>query len=172
MSLTADLAELRLDATTARRWLRRGPLATGPLVPQAARRRLLARAGVAVGRGVSGLERCRVQTDRLTLGPDTFVNARCTFEGEGAIDVGPGCLLGPEVMILTSTHARTADGGVERDSRTHPVRIGARCWLGARALVLPGVTIGDDVVIAAGAVVTADCPSGGTYAGIPARRIR
>ena len=44
-------------------------------------------------------------------------------------------------------------------------------WLGARAVVLPGVTIADDVVVAAGAVVTRDCPTPGTYAGVPARPI-
>jgi maltose O-acetyltransferase len=45
-------------------------------------------------------------------------------------------------------------------------------WMGARVTVLPGVTVGDGCVIAAGAVVTKDCEPGGVYAGLPARRIR
>jgi maltose O-acetyltransferase len=166
------LTELRLDAAGAVRRLRRGPLVTGPLVPQALRRRLLARGGVRVHRGVSGLERCWAQTSQLTLGADTYVNAGCWFEGDGRIDVGEHCLLGPEVLVLTSTHGRGEGGGIARAAEHRPVRIGDRCWIGARATILPGVTIGDDVIVAAGAVVANDCEAAGTYGGVPARRIR
>ena len=53
-----------------------------------------------------------------------------------------------------------------------PVRIGSGCWLGARVIVLPGVTIGPGCIIAAGAVVAQDCAADGLYAGVPARRLR
>lgn len=52
------------------------------------------------------------------------------------------------------------------------VSIGDSCWLGARATILPGVTIGEGTIIGAGAVVTEDCKPGAVYAGVPARRIR
>jgi maltose O-acetyltransferase len=52
------------------------------------------------------------------------------------------------------------------------VRIGDRCWIGARATILPGVSIGDGTVVAAGAVVTKDCEPDALYAGVPARRLR
>jgi maltose O-acetyltransferase len=54
----------------------------------------------------------------------------------------------------------------------HGVRIGDRCWIGARATILPGVSIGDGTVVAAGAVVTKDCEPGAVYGGVPARRLR
>jgi maltose O-acetyltransferase len=166
------LAELGDDARHAARWCRRGRLATSPLVPQALRRWLLARGGVRLHRGVSGLERCWFQSGAVTLGAETYVNAGCWFEGEGRIDVGAHCLIGPEVLLLTSTHRRGESGRIARESSHDDVVIGDRCWIGARAMVLAGVTIGDDVVIAAGAVVTSDCESGHLYGGVPARRLR
>jgi maltose O-acetyltransferase len=166
------LAELGRDARHATRWCRRGRLVTSPLVPQAVRRRLLARGGVRLGRGVSGLERCWFESGQVTLGDETYVNAGCWFEGQGRIDVGSHCLLGPEVLMLTSTHRRGAGGQIARAAAYDDVSIGDRCWIGARAVVLPGVTIGDDVVIAAGAVVTRDCDAGHLYGGVPARRLR
>ncbi len=115
---------------------------------------------------------CLIHTGRLRIGRDTLVGQRCHFENREWVEVGERCALGPEVMILTSSHrigdhARRAaahDGG--------PVRIGNGCWIGARATVLPGVTVGDGCVVAAGAVVTADCDPDGLYAGVPARRVR
>jgi maltose O-acetyltransferase len=166
------LAELRRDGHHAARWFRRGRLVTSPLVPQALRRWLLARGGVTLGRGVSGLERCWFESGQVALGAETYVNAGCWFEGEGPIDIGTHCMLGPEVLVLTSTHHRGVGGGIAREASYQGVAIGDRCWIGARAVVLAGVTIGDDVVIAAGAVVTRDCDGGHLYGGVPATRLR
>jgi maltose O-acetyltransferase len=94
------------------------------------------------------------------------------LEGNGRIEIGPNCLLGPEVLILTSIHALGPDGGITRRSEARDVRIGDGTWLGARAMIMPGVNIGAGVVVAAGAVVTKDCESGGLYAGVPARKLR
>jgi maltose O-acetyltransferase len=170
--LGGALAELARDARHAAHWCRRGRLVTSPLVPQAVRRRLLARGGVRVHRGVSGLERCWFESGEVTLGADTYVNAGCWFEGQGRIDVGSYGLIGPEVLVLTSTHRRGPGGQIAREATYDAVSIGDRCWIGARAVVLPGVKIGDDVVIAAGAVVTRDCEAGHLYGGVPARRLR
>ena len=70
-------------------------------------------------------------------------------------------------MLDDDFHAITVDG-VERPS-VAPVRIGDRVWVGTRAVVLKGVTIGDGAVVAAGAVVTSDVPAGTVVAGVPAR---
>jgi acetyltransferase-like isoleucine patch superfamily enzyme len=72
------------------------------------------------------------------------------------------------VTITTSAH----DAADLKTVRHRPVRIGNRVWLGVGVIVLPGVTIGDDVVVGAGAVVTRDCLEPGLYAGVPAERIR
>jgi maltose O-acetyltransferase len=108
---------------------------------------------------------------RLTLGEGTFLNRDCFIEAVADVTVGTGCQFGPQVMVLTSHHERLPDGRIERRATPLPVVIGNRVWIGARALILPGVTIGDDVVIAAGAVVTKDCRIPGTYAGVPAKMV-
>lgn len=108
---------------------------------------------------------------RLSLGAGTFVNRDCFLEAVAEITIGAECQLGPQVMVLTSHHERSGDGRVHRSATPRPVRIGDRVWIGARATVLPGVTVADDVVIAAGAVVSKDCPVAGVYAGVPARLV-
>lgn len=113
-----------------------------------------------------------VGTEPLEIGPLTFVNRNCYFESIAPITIGASSAIGMEVLIITSTHEFDAAGRFSETASGGPVRIGDRCWIGARAMILPGVTVGDDVVVAAGAVVTKDLPSGGLYAGVPARFIR
>jgi acetyltransferase-like isoleucine patch superfamily enzyme len=109
---------------------------------------------------------------RVSIGAGTFVNRGCFFEAVGNISIGRGCQIGPEVMILTSHHPRTPAGDIERAASPRNVLVGDRVWLGARSLITPGVIIGDDVAIAAGAVVTKNCLEPGMYAGVPARLIQ
>lgn len=124
--------------------------------------------------GVVSLQRgVRVVVDggRLTLGHGTNVNGLgtrllCAQE----VTIGASCTLSWDVQVLDNDfHALTVDG-VERPS-VAPVRIGDRVWVGTRAVVLKGVTIGDGAVVAAGAVVTRDVPAGAVVAGVPARVI-
>ncbi len=119
-----------------------------------------------------GFSGARIQTPSLTIGAGTWANRGVTIEGRGAVSIGEGVLIGPEVLMVTSTHERAVDGAVRADSPYHPVHIGNRCWIGARAIILPGVTIGDDVTVAAGAVVVSDIGPGGLYGGVPARRLK
>lgn len=107
----------------------------------------------------------------LEIGRRTFLNCECYLETVGAITIGEACQFGPQVMIVTSHHGRLPDGTVSRVAEPKPVVIGDRVWVGARAQILPGVRIADDVVIAAGAVVTRDCAVPGVYAGVPARLV-
>lgn len=76
------------------------------------------------------------------------------------IHIGEGCVIDEEVVVLT--HDRTR--GIYLDTR-----IGARCNLGPRAIVMPGVTLGEDCIVAAGAVVTRDFPPGSYVIGNPAQ---
>lgn len=146
--------------------------ATSFLLPVSWRRRLLRLAGFRVGAKVTGLKQLRSQSNRVSIGDGSFLNAGCQFEGFGHIEIGRDVFLGPQVMILTSTHDIDEDGTVDRNPTAKPVRIGDRCWLGARATVLPGVTIGEGTIIGAGAVVTRDCKPGAVYVGVPARQLR
>ena len=153
-------------------WLRRGHLVTSPLLPGIVRRALLRLGGVKLGPLIWGLDRCWFQSPHITIGGGSGVNQGCWLEGSGRIDIGTNCMLGPEVMILTSLHPLGPDGDVTRTPEWRDVFIGDGCWLGARVTVMPGVTIGAGTVVAAGAVVTKDCEPGAVYAGVPAKRIR
>ncbi|HEY0118689.1 MAG TPA: acyltransferase [Cellulomonas sp.] len=110
----------------------------------------------------------------LTLGQECFVNNDVYFDCDGDVTVGDATLFAVGVTVLTSDHELR---GPEWDLAysppiARPVTIGSQVWLGARAIVMPGVVIGDECVIGAGSVVTRDCAPGGVYVGSPARRIR
>lgn len=124
--------------------------------------------------GIVSLQRgVRVVVDRgrLTIGHGTNVNGLGTkIVCAQEVTLGQHCTLSWDVQVLdTDFHARTVDG-VQR-SATAPVRIGDHVWIGTRAVVLKGVTIGDGAIVAAGAVVTSDVPPGAVVGGVPARVI-
>jgi maltose O-acetyltransferase len=108
----------------------------------------------------------------IIIGPGTKVNYRCFFDGAAAIRIGKNCGIGMEVMFCTSTHK--IGPASERAGPDSPgtITVGDGCWIGARAVLMPGVTIGNGCVIATGAVVNKDCAPNGLYAGVPARRIK
>ncbi len=88
------------------------------------------------------------------------------------IHIGDNCMLAPGVHIYTATHpldAEERNSGVEYGK---PVRIGNNVWIGGRAVINPGVTVGDNVVIASGAVVTKDVPANAVVGGNPAKIIK
>ena len=124
--------------------------------------------------GVVSLQRgVRVVVDggRLTMGHGTNVNGVGTkILCASGITIGEFCTFSWDVQLLDNDfHAITVDG-VEQPS-TAPIRIGDRVWVGTRAIVLKGVTIGDGAVVAAGAVVTKDVPAGAVVGGMPAKVI-
>jgi len=160
------------DGRRALTWLRRGRPASSIFLPTFARHWLLRRGGVRIGKSVWGGERCWYQSPHITIGDATCIGAESWFEGSGRIDIGANCMLGPQVMIITSIHQIAPDGEISRFSGSRDVRIDDGAWLGARVTVMPGVHIGAGAVVAAGAVVTKDCEPGGTYGGVPARRLR
>lgn len=105
----------------------------------------------------------------IYLGSDVFMNYGCVLLDVCPIHIGDKTQIGPYTQILTADHPRDAesrDAGLEFG---RPVRIGRNVWIGGGAIVLPGVTVGDDAVIGAGAVVTRDVDAGATVAGNPAR---
>ncbi len=105
---------------------------------------------------------------RLHLAPGVFINHSFTVMSIGGISVGEGTFIGPNVTIVTDNH-RLDDVTI---LNCHPVSVGRGVWIGAGASIMPGVTVGDDAVIAGGAVVTKDVPAHAVVAGVPARVIR
>jgi maltose O-acetyltransferase len=105
----------------------------------------------------------------IRLGADVFFNYGCVVLDVCPVTVGDRTQIGPLVQILTADHPRDPalrDGGWELG---RPVAIGRNVWIGGGAILLPGITVGDDAVIGAGAVVTRDVAAGSTVAGSPAR---
>lgn len=104
----------------------------------------------------------------IRLGRNVFVNQGCRLDDIGGIRIGDDVMLGPGVRLISSGHP--LDPELRRRQVTAaPIVIGRNVWIGAGATVLQGVTIGDDSVVAAGAVVTSDVPAGVLVAGVPAR---
>ncbi len=104
--------------------------------------------------------------DRLSIGEGTHINRRCFIDARGYCSIGSGTSISHEVMILTGTHDVNTPNFVEIHK---PVSIGDHVWIGARALVLPGVSIGEGAVVAAGAVVTRDVDRFEIVSGVPAK---
>ena len=107
----------------------------------------------------------------LRFGRNVFVNHGCTAMDLGGIEIGDDVMIGPNVHLISSGHP--VDPATRRSQiTTAPIRIGRGVWIAAGAMVLQGVTVGDDAVVAAGAVVTRDVPARTLVAGVPARVIR
>lgn len=104
----------------------------------------------------------------LSLGAYTRVNRDCCLDARGSLRIGDNVSISPEVAILTASH-RVDDPSFRVETR--PVVIEDHVWVGTRALILPGVTLGRGSVVAAGAVVTRDVPPLAIVAGVPAREV-
>ena len=106
----------------------------------------------------------------LRLGERVFINSGCRFQDQGGITIGDDCLIGHDVVMATLNH--DMDPARRADLHPAPIVVGNRVWIGAKATVLPGVTIGEDAVVGAGSVVTTDVPAGTVVVGSPARVVR
>ena len=106
----------------------------------------------------------------IKVGRNVFINSGCCFQDQGGIEIGDGTLIGHQVVIATLNH--DPDPEKRGDMFPRPVKIGAKVWIGSHATLLPGVTVGEGAIVAAGAVVTRDVPPRSVVAGVPARVIK
>jgi len=107
----------------------------------------------------------------IRVGAGVFLNFGCVILDVVAVTIGDGTRIGPNVQILTADHPRDPRVRASNLEFGRPIAIGRNVWIGGGAIVLPGVTIGDDAVVGAGAVVTRDVAADVTVAGNPARPI-
>lgn len=109
----------------------------------------------------------------VNIGDGVYIGPMCLLSGEGGITIGDNTLIGPQVLLLTSNHVfNDVDVVVgEQGNALAPLRIGRDVWIGGHATILAGITIGDQAVVAAGAVVTRDIPARAIVAGVPAKQI-
>lgn len=106
------------------------------------------------------------------FGKNIYVNYSLTMVDDTHIYVGDYTMFGPNVTLATAGHPIIADLRVHGYQYNAPIHIGKNCWLGAGVIVMPGVTIGDNVIIGAGSVVTKDIPSDVVAVGNPCRVMR
>jgi acetyltransferase-like isoleucine patch superfamily enzyme len=111
----------------------------------------------------------------IELGDRTHVDQFCVLYGQGGLRIGARCAIASGVIVYTQSNqyeAAPEANILDQPVRYAPVHIGDDVWIGAGAIILPGVTIGDHAVIGAGAVVRADVAPWSVVAGVPARRLR
>ena len=104
------------------------------------------------------------------VGRGVFINFGCTFLDRGGITLEDGVFIGSGVLLVTENHPEQP--AVRRNVYAKPIVVGHGVWIGAGAVILPGVTIGEHAVVGAGAIVTKDVPAGVIVAGNPARIVR
>ena len=106
----------------------------------------------------------------ITIGKNVFINFNCTFLALGGITIEDDVLIGPNVSLITETHP--LDPQQRQGLIVKPVHIRKNAWIGANATILAGVTVGENSVVAAGAVVSKDVPDNTIVGGIPAKVIK
>ncbi|WP_047130078.1 sugar O-acetyltransferase [Xanthomonas arboricola] len=160
--------ELQADQAAAADWMARYNASAAQ--PPAQRHALLVERLAEVGEGA--VIRPPFHCDygyNIRLGAGVFLNFNCVILDVCEVSIGEGTQVGPAVQFYAADHPRDAAGRASGLEFGRPIRIGRNVWIGGGAIILPGVSIGDDAVIGAGAVVTRDVPAGATALGNPAR---
>ena len=124
-----------------------------------------------IGRDVYLAERCRLVFEgadgHISIGDRCYLNARCEVRSRQLVRIGADSILAFDVLVMDTNHHN-----IEGIETTSPTLIGDHVWIGAKAIVLSGVTVGDGAVVAAGSIVTRDVPAEALVGGNPARLIR
>jgi maltose O-acetyltransferase len=162
--------EIQADQAATKKWLVRYNAALA--LSAAERRVLLAERFAEVGAGA--VVRPPFHCDygfNIRLGANAFLNYNCVILDVVEVAIGEGAQLGPAVQIYAADHPRDPAQRRAGWEFGRPVRIGKHAWIGGGAIILPGITIGDDAVVGAGSVVTRHVPAGATVIGNPARMV-
>ncbi|MEO9682487.1 MAG: sugar O-acetyltransferase [Tateyamaria sp.] len=105
----------------------------------------------------------------IHLGDAVFINSGCVILDSARVEIGNNTLIGTGAQILCADHHRNVDKRRLGIEIAHPITIGSDVWIGAGAIILPGVTIGNGAIIGAGSVVAKDVAANSTVVGVPAR---
>jgi maltose O-acetyltransferase len=127
--------------------------------------------GVGEGVVIQPTFRCDYGT-QITVGAGTFVNYDCVMLDAAPITIGAACQIAAQVQLVTATHPIDPEPRRLGWEYAEPISLGDNVWLGAGAIVCPGVRIGDDTVVGAGAIVTRDLPGAVVAYGNPAKARR
>ena len=108
----------------------------------------------------------------IRVGDDFLANYNVTILDRARVTIGDGVLIAPGAVLTTVNHSLSPEKRRAGICTALPITVGSNVWIGANATVLPGVTVGDDAVIAAGAVVRSDVPPRAIVGGVPARVLK
>jgi maltose O-acetyltransferase len=164
----ASAPEIQAELAATHRWLARYNAALD--MAPSERHALLLERLAAVGDGA--VIRPPFHCDygfNIRLGAGAFLNFNCVILDVVEVTIGDCTQIGPGAHILTADHPRDPALRASGLEFGRPIRIGRNVWIGAGAIILPGVSIDDDALIGAGSVVTRDVPAGATAFGNPAR---
>jgi maltose O-acetyltransferase len=125
--------------------------------------------GVEIGRDVSLAGGGYIAGGRLEIGDQTFINRECFFDLSAKVTIGKRVSVGPRTVFLTTGHEIGSSRNRAGPLVPREIVIGDGVWIGAHCTILPGVRIGDGVVVAAGSVITRDVPDNALVAGVPAQ---
>ena len=103
----------------------------------------------------------------IEIGDNVFINACCHFQDHGGVTLGDGCQIGHNVVFAPLDHGLAPED--RHTTYPAPIVLGRNVWVGSNSTILQGVTIGDNAVVAAGAVVTKDVPADAIVGGVPAK---
>jgi acetyltransferase-like isoleucine patch superfamily enzyme len=106
----------------------------------------------------------------IKIGKNVFINHACTFLDMGGISIEDDVLIGPKVNLITENHP--VDLAKRKQLELKSILIRKNAWIGAAATILPGVTVGENSIVAAGAVVHKDVPANTIVGGVPAKVIK
>ncbi|MCQ0051019.1 sugar O-acetyltransferase [Pediococcus acidilactici] len=134
-----------------------------------------------VGENVTIMSLFRVTYGKhMRLGNDVLINANANFLDANLVTIGDRVLIGPDVKFYCGEHSidaskrfgKRSDGSSYVISTTRPIEVGNDVWIGGNVTILPGVKIGNNTIIAAGAVVNKDVPDNAIFGGVPAKKIK
>lgn len=142
-----------------------------PFIPGRVRNRIYRLAGMNIGN--SGVRSgCKFSGSNIEIKNGAFINHNTFINCDEKVTIGNNVYIAFDVLITTNSHEVGNPTQRAQGTRRLPIAIGDGSWIGARATILPGVSIGEGCIIAAGAVVVKNCEANGLYAGVPAKRIK
>ncbi|MGI8801380.1 MAG: acyltransferase [Solirubrobacteraceae bacterium] len=108
----------------------------------------------------------------ISIGDGCIIGRGSIFDNCAPIRLERGAMIGTRVTLITSNHEIGAAARRVGAMKAAPITVGEGAWVGTNVTLLPGVTVGAGCVVAAGAIVTADCERNGLYVGVPAKLVR